>query len=302
MRVTQSMVSRMSMQQLALQRARLARTQEQASTGRRLNRPSDDPVDYRSALRLTDALSQTGRYLRSIDLSRTRLGATEQAITDSTEIVSQAKSLAIQARNDTNGPEARANIRIQVEQLFDQLLTASNTRAAGGGYVFSGVASETPAFAQSGSFASGSPPPTVTFEGDDSAIAVEIDEGVMIEVTRSGAQVFQGSVDVFDVLGRLWQGIDQDDAALMDGAIGDLDLALGQLDVERGELGGAGAKADAFEQKLRGQEQTLTEQVSILEDADAYEVYSDLVARETALQASLQVTARIQQPTLLDFL
>lgn len=302
MRVTQSMVSRMSLQQLALQRARLARTQEQAATGRRLNRPSDDPVDYRSALRLKDALSQTGRFLRSIDLSRTRLDATEQAITDSTEIVAQAKSLAIQARNDTNGPEALANLRVQVEQLFDQMLDASNTRAAGGGYVFSGVASDTPAFARTGSFASGSAPPTVAFEGDDSAIPVEIDEGVTIEVTRSGARVFQGSVDVFEVLGRLWQGIDQDDPSLIDGAIGDLDLAMRQFDVERGELGGSGAKADAFEQKLRGQEETLTGQVSLLEDADSYEVYSDLVARETALQASLAVSARIQQPTLLDFL
>lgn len=302
MRVTQSMVSRMSMQQLALQRARLARTQEQAATGRRLNRPSDDPVDYRSALRLKDALGQTGRYLRSIDLARTRLDATEQAITDSTEIVAQAKALAIQARNDTNGPEALANLRVQVEQLFDQLLDASNTRAAGGGYVFSGVAPDRPAFAQTGVFASGSPPPSVGFEGDDSAIAVEIDEGVTIEVTRSGAQVFQGSVDVFEVLGRLWQGMDQDDAGLLDGAIGDLDLAMRQLDVERGALGGAGAKADSFEQKLRGQEQTLTEQVSLLEDVDAYAVYSELVARETALQAALEATARIQLPTLLDFL
>ncbi|MBY0398670.1 flagellar hook-associated protein FlgL [Myxococcota bacterium] len=302
MRVTQSMMSRMSMDQLQLQKNRLARTQEQASTGRRLNRPSDDPVDYRSTLRLKDSLSQTGRYLRSIDLSRTRIRATEEAIADSTEIVATAKTKALQARNTANGPTARAAIRVEVEQLFDQLLDASNTRAAGGGYVFSGVASDTAAFAQTGSFTAGSPPPTVSFEGDDSAVSVEIDEGVMIEVTRSGAQVFQGSVDLFAVLGQLWQGIDQNDTALIDTAIGDLDRALDQLNVERANVGGADAKADSFEQRLRGQEQELTSQVSTLEDVDAYQVYSDLAAQQTALQASLAVTARMQQPTLLDFL
>jgi len=302
MRVTQSMMSRMSMDQLQLQKARLARTQEQASTGRRLNRPSDDPVDYRSALRLKDSLSQTGRYLRSIDLSRTRLRATEEAIADSTDVVSDAKTKAIQARNSSNGPTARAALRVEVEQLFDRLLDASNARAAGGGYVFSGVASDTAAFVQTGTFVTGSAPPTVAFAGDDSAIAVEIDEGVSIEVTRSGAQVFQGPVDLFAVLGQLWQGIDQNDATLIDGAIGDLDLALDQLNVERSKVGGADAKADSFEQRLRSQEQDLTTEVSTREDVDAYQVYSDLAAQESALQASLAVTARMQQPTLLDFL
>jgi flagellar hook-associated protein 3 FlgL len=302
MRVTQSMVSRMNLAQLALQRTRLARTQEQASTGRRLNRPSDDPVDYRSALRLKDSLSQTGKYLRSIDLARTRLGASENAIATSTDLVSTAKATAIQAGNSTNGPTAMAALRVQVEQLFSQLLDASNTRAPGGGYVFSGVASDTVAFTQAGTFVSGSAPPTVAFTGLDSAVSVEIDQDVSIDVTRSGAQVFQGTVDIFATLGQLWQGIDQNDPALISAAQGDLDLALDQLNVERANLGGAGSKADSFEQRLLSQQEELTNQVSSLEDADAYQVYSDLTTKQAALEASLAVTAKMQQPTLLNYL
>ena len=67
-------------------------------------------------------------------------------------------------------------------------------------------------------------------------------------------------------------------------------------------VGGAEAKADSFETRLRGQQEELTKQVSGLEDADSYQVYSDLAAQESALQASLTVTARMQQPTLLNFL
>ena len=302
MRVTQSMVSRMGMEQLNNQRSRLARTQEQAATGLRLNRPSDDPVDFRSALRLKDSVSQTGRYLRSIDLSRTRLHTTEEAIATSTDVLSTARATAIQAANPTNGPTAMASLRVQVEQLFDQLLDASNSRAPGGGYVFSGVASDTAAFVQTGTFVSGSPPPTVAFAGDDSAVAVEIDEGVMIDVTRSGQDVFQGSVDVFAALGQLWQAIDQNDKTLIGTAGDDLKQAFDQMNLERAEIGGAEAKADSFEVRLRGQQEELATQVSVLEDADAYQVYSDLAAQEAALQASLTVTARMQQPTLLDFL
>lgn len=302
MRVTQSMMSRLAMEQLARQKVRLARTQEQATTGRRLNRPSDDPVDYRSGIRLKDSIAQTGRYLRSIELARPRLRATEEAIADSTDVVSEARRVAIQASNTSNGPSARAALRVEVEQLFDRLLDASNARDASGAYVFSGVASDTVAFAQTGSFVSGSAPPTVAFGGDDSAIAVEIDEGVSIEVTRSGAQVFQGSVDLFAVLGSLWQAIDQNDLPQMQTSIDDLTTALDQLSVERARIGGSEAKADSLEQQLRGQEQELTGQLSIVEDADVYSVYSNLAAQEAALQASLAVTARMQQPTLLDYL
>lgn len=302
MRITQSMLSRMNMQQLTLQRSRLTRTQEQATTGLRLNRPSDDPVDYRSALGLKDSMSQTGRFLRSIDLSRTRLRATEEAIADAMDVVGEAQALAVQAGNTTNGPDARAALRVQVEQLFDQILDASNAKAPGGGYVFSGVASDVRAFEQTGSFVSGSPPPTVAFEGDDRAIEVEIDEGVTIEVTRSGRDVFQGSVDLFEVMGRLWQGLDQNDTALIRSAMDDLDRAFDQLNLQRAHVGGAESKADSFEDRLARDEQELASQVSLLEDADAYQVYSDLAIQEAALQASLEVTARMQQPTLLDFL
>ncbi len=302
MRIMQSMLSRMNMQQLTLQRSRLTRTQEQATTGLRLNRPSDDPVDYRSALGLKDSMSQTGRFLRSIDLSRTRLRATEEAIADAMDVVGEAQALAVQAGNTTNGPDARAALRVQVEQLFDQILDASNAKAPGGGYVFSGVASDVRAFEQTGSFVSGSPPPTVAFEGDDRAIEVEIDEGVTIEVTRSGRDVFQGSVDLFEVMGRLWQGLDQNDTALIRSAMDDLDRAFDQLNLQRAHVGGAESKADSFEDRLSREEQELASQVSLLEDADAYQVYSDLAIQEAALQASLEVTARMQQPTLLDFL
>lgn len=305
MRITQSMLARVAINQLSLQRNRLARTQEQAATGLRINRPSDDPVDYRTSLRLKDSLSQIGGFLRSIDLARTRFRTTELAISDSVDVVIQAKDVALQAANAGNaanpGP-VRDALRIQVEQLFDQLLSHSNSRAPGGGYVFSGRASDTESFVKVGNFVSGSPPPTVTFTGDASVIDVEIDEGVFVDVTRDGTEVFQGAVDVFVVLSELWRGIDQGDPLLVDAAIGELDQALDQLLIEQSHIGGAESKTDAFEQRLQGQEQDLTARISLLEDADAIEVFSNLVAQEAALQASLAVTSRLLAPTLLDFI
>jgi len=302
MRITQSMIARVGIDQLSAQRNRLARTQEMAATGLRVNRPSDDPVDYRTILFLKDSMSQTGRYMRSIDLARTRIRSTEEALAGAAEAVNLARVRGLEARNGTNQDDnTREAIKVQIEQLFDQVMSYANVRAPGGGYVFSGKASDTQAFTAAGDFDSGTPP-VVTFGGEASAIEVEIDQGVFIDVTRDGEAAFQGPADVFAVLGQLWEGIDQQDDALIDTAIDDLETAYDHLVLERTEIGGSEAKANSFESRLALQEQELASQISFLEDADAYEVYTDLTAQEAALQASLQVTSRLLQPTLLDYL
>lgn len=302
MRITQSTLARLGISQLSDQRNRLARTQEQAATGLRINRPSDDPIDYRTVLFLKDASSQTSTFLRSIDLARVRLRATESALDGAEEALSRAGALAVGAASSTNqNPGAAAALKTQVAQLFDEVLSYANVRAPGGGYVFSGLASDSPAFTVSGDFGPGATP-TVTFTGEASAVEVEIDEGVLIEVTRDGQATFQGSDDSFAALSRLWTGIDQGDVDEIRGAITDIEAARGHLVLERSILGGSDAKADSFEDRLRLQEQNIASQVSFLEDVDAFEVYSDLTAQEAALQASLQVNARLLQPTLLDYI
>ncbi|MEM9174251.1 MAG: flagellar hook-associated protein FlgL [Myxococcota bacterium] len=301
MRITQSTLARLGISQLNDQRNRLARTQEQAATGLRVNRPSDDPVDYRTILFLKDASNATSRYLRSIDLARVRIRATESALDGAEDVMSRARALAVSARNVTNqGPGAADALKTEVAQLFDELVSNANVRAPGGGYVFSGLANDTETFTVTGDFGSGTKP-TVTFNGEGSAIEVEIDDGVLIEVTRDGAGAFQGATDAFAAIARLWTAIDTGNNAEIDGANEDIEAARDHLVLERTILGGSDQKADSFEDRLRLQEQNIASQVSFLEDADAFEVYSDLTAQETALQAALQVNARLLQPTLLDF-
>ncbi|MCR9097757.1 MAG: flagellar hook-associated protein FlgL [bacterium] len=302
MRITQSTLARLGLAQLNDQRSRLARTQEQAATGLRINRPSDDPVDYRKVLFLKDASSQTSTYLRSIDLARVRLRATESALDGAEEVMSRAGALAVGAASSTNqNPGAAAALKTEVAQLFDEVLSYANVRAPGGGYVFSGLDSASPAFTRAGDFGPGVTP-TVTFTGEASAIEVEIDDGVLIEVTRDGQAAFQGANDAFAALSRLWTGIDEGDVDEIRGAITDIESAREHLTQERTVLGGSDSKADSFEERLRLQEQNIATQVSFLEDADAFEVYSSLTAQETALQAALQVNARLLQPTLLDYI
>lgn len=303
MRITQSMVYRGGLAQLNAQRARLAGVQEQAASGLRLNRPSDDPVDYRTTIFRKDDLNRTDQYLRSIDLARTRLRGSESAISDAANALADARVLAISAQNGTNDdPTSVGILRSQAESIFEQVMALANTKDSSGSFLFAGLASGTRPFAQTGSFVSGSPPPTVTFEGDASRVAVEIGEDVYIDVTRDGSEVFAGAADVFAALGTLWQGIDQTDAGLIDTALGEIDAAFDQMLFEQAQIGNAENQANRWEDRLELQKEQVTSEISNLQDADVFQVYSDLAMQEAALQASLQVTGRLLSPTLLDFI
>ncbi len=301
MRITNSMLARLGIDQVNQGRTRLARIQEQATTGLRINRPSDDPVDYQASRRLKGALGETDQFLRGIDLSRTRIATTENAVLDALGVLDEARARAVQAANDTNDGE-QATLRTQVEGLFASLFDLGNARSPEGAYVFAGLTSDVPAFSQTGSFVSGGAAPVVSFDGDGSQVRVELEEGVYADVTLAGDRVFQGGVDAFQALTNLWTGIDTDDDNLIRQAIGELDAAHEQLQNELVRIGQAGAAADRAEDRLRLRQEELTARVSRLEDADAYQVYSDLAAQEVALQASLQVASRLLGPSLLEFL
>lgn len=302
MRITNSMMARFGLTQLNENRSRLARTQEQAATGMRINRPSDDAIDYQAAGTLKVTIRETASFLRSIDFARPRFRATEGAVDDAIEAITEAKVRALEARNDTNDGAGRDALRIEVEELFDRLIHFGNTQAAGGGFIFSGFSSDVAAFQQTGTFVSGSPPPTVAFTGDTNEVSVEVAQGIEVDVTLDGSRVFQGSVDVFQVLGTLWQGIDQDDDARIDQAIGELDEALAQMTSELARIGANENTANQFEDQMRLREEQLASKLSTVQDADVYQVYSDLTAQETTLQASLTVTSRLLGPSLLEFI
>ena len=305
MRITNSMLYRFAVSNTQDQRGRLAVTQEQAATGKSINRPSDDPIKVRAATLLRDGIAQISEYRGKIISSRLRISTTEAALDSSYEVMVRAKELALQGANGTLGSDERLLLAQEVQQLHDQLLREGNARDSGGGRVFAGYATDSDPFAVSGNFVPGSPPPSVTFSGDTTEIRINIDEGVDLRVTLQGDRVFAGAgggEDLFLVIEDLWQALDTNDQTAI-GAITDrLDDARTQLSSERTTIGASDAQADLWEDRHVDRDFMLQEQLSELENVDSIEVFSNLVQQEAALQGSVEVTSRILQTSLLSFL
>jgi len=84
--------------------------QQQASSGKRVTRPSDDPIAFGRIVLDKSDLAQHGQWLRNIDTGSTRLAMADNTLGQVGTILSRIKELAVQARSDTSTASDRALI------------------------------------------------------------------------------------------------------------------------------------------------------------------------------------------------
>lgn len=311
-RITTSMLYRTTLGDVSAARARLAVTQEQASSNLRVNRPSDDPVAAHAAMLLRDAIAATEQYDRNAGQAQARIRATEDALADTGEVLSRARELAVAGASDSLDAASRRSLASEVEGLFRRLTSSANASFEGA-HLFAGYEADQPPFTLSGPFVSGAPAPTAAFAGDPSEVQVEVGDGVRLPVTLDGRRVFLGDStgggspdpdreNLFAVLGSLRDALQANDRAATAATLDRFDRGLTQVGVERARLGSTDAQLEAQRSTLAVRLDRLKARLSDTQDADVVEVYSTLARQEAALEASLQSASRLLSPTLLQYL
>jgi flagellar hook-associated protein 3 FlgL len=115
------------------------------------------------------------------------------------------------------------------------------------------------------------------------------------------ARRFGGTV--FDMVKRLRDSLYMDDVEDVGSrALGGIDLALGNILKYRAELGARASRLDMVMARIVQDQTSIEEILSRNEDVDVADAITNLKQLETAYQAALGVSARIIQPTLLDYL
>src|SRR3972149_7721035 len=173
---------------------KMLEVQESASSGKRVNRPSDDPIGVMKVIDYETAISKADQYQRNIDNGISSLDATESAIPTTQDILVRAKELSIAALNGTSSASDRGIVAKEVQQLYEQVLQIANTQS-NGGYIFAGYNIGTPAYNSSGTYTGTAYP--------GGSIAVEIDSGSTVEINMTGDRVFGSSAYGVDILGTL---------------------------------------------------------------------------------------------------
>ena len=179
MRITNSMMVRSTLRDLNLSYARLARTQEQLSSGRQLVRASDDPAVAADAMRLRALTRRSEQYARSLNDAQGLLGSADGALTSSLERLERAKELAVRAASSggLSDPNARKAMAIEIRAIRDDLIALANTRH-GERSVFAGNAAGA-AFTAAG-----------VYDGDDGAVRRDVAANTSVQVNVTGTDAF----------------------------------------------------------------------------------------------------------------
>jgi flagellar hook-associated protein 3 FlgL len=284
MRVTEQMRYDGVTNNLSQVSARQAKAAEEAQTGRRVNLPSDDPIAAAELARLSASQGQIVARRSTISAVRGDAELAESSLQQASDLLATAKDLAMQGGNGALGASERSILAKQVKDIKDQLVGVANTRGTTG-YLFSGSATQTRPFDNSGAFS-----------GNDENHVVDIGNSTPTAVNASGSKAFTaaaGGRDVFADLDALFTALGSNDTTAISATFSNLDASRAQITNAQAAVGITINKLDASESVLSALDlQTSTRQEEI-GAADPAKSYATLVQLNNALQQSITVSKSI---------
>ncbi|MBW7652088.1 flagellar hook-associated protein FlgL [Anoxybacillus sp. ST4] len=292
MRVTQMMLANNTLRNVSKSYDKLGTYQQQLATGKKIHRPSEDPVVAMKGMHYRTSLTEIEQFQRNLSEAYTWMENSESALGHTTSVLQRARELVVQAKNGTLGSEDRQAIAREIEQLKKDLVQVANTKVAGK-YIFNGTNIEQAPVTDG-------TPPTVTNNNDD--FMVEVAKGVKLKINVTPNNVFkQGLFDTLQDIEDVLNGKSTSGKTL-DNLLSDLDNHLNAVLAERAELGARVNRLELVEQRLAEQQLIAKRMISDNEDADIEKIITELKSQESVHRAALSVGARIIQPTLVDFL
>jgi flagellar hook-associated protein 3 FlgL len=299
MRITAGMNQRHVLADLQRVQQRLSDAQSQVSSGKRVEKPSDDPLAAERAARLQADLDSTAAYSDTVAESKSWLDATDSALSSLTDVVQRVRELTVQAANGATSDTGRQAIKAQVDQLIKQAKSTLND-AYDGRYLFSGTKTDTPPYDVD------TVPYDDSYKGDSGAILRQIGPGVTVQVNATTA----GNTPPTDILGSLLPALRQlstdlqnnDVAALGSTDLKAVDAGLDTITAVQSQIGAITNRVTAAGQRLGDLSDVTTILLSNTQDADLPKALTDLSAQQTALQAALRGGASLIQQSLMDFL
>ncbi len=146
MRVATAHAFDSSLNALTKRQSEMAESQLQLTTGKRVNRASDDPAAAAQAERALAKSSRADASQRAAESSRNMMSLTEGALGDASELLQQIREALVASGNASYSDAERKNQADKIESLRDQLFAVANRSDGASSYLFGGQGSSQPPF------------------------------------------------------------------------------------------------------------------------------------------------------------
>lgn len=285
-------------------RQNISRLQEQISSGKRINRPSDDPNAYAVAEEMETLGNQLDRRKSTIESARSFVDRTQQVLDGLGDLFSQAKEEGLRAANDSVSDSDREAIAQKLRSLKDEVVNQLNARH-NDEYLFAGNRTTTKPFNPDGTVNA----PSYNAINGKRTRAVGRDQTLAVNIT--GAELHQyddnpnKTKTITGALDGLIGAVDPND-----GVTKDIQTQLGEVTAARDHVISMGAKAGTIGNRLTAAKEQLEtaklnaqKRQSDAEDANLAKAASKLQQKQTQLQAALKaVSSTKQQASLVNLL
>ena len=322
MRITQNSMNRTQLMGLNDSLGRLQRTQEMLTSGKRLVRPSDSPVDTVSAMRLRDQQRSLSALGENIKDGTSRMHAADDALTRSHTMLNRIRTLVVAGAHGVAGPQQRLAYASEIEQIRQGMVQLANTQYAGQP-VFGGTTANDNAFDPStGKFIGNDEPVLrkvteaegaagdinigvsgVAAFGDTKPTAAAPDPDPSTTILAKGDAATGAPSGLIDrVVLELSKADGSFDPATMSAMLSELDAAQDKLSAASSTVGARVNRLTGLDDLNGRLDDGAQVALSKVEDVDFIKAAMDLNIQSNAYNAALQASAKILQPSLMDFL
>ena len=295
LRVTSNMMN----SQLLLNLNRNARTmndtQLQLATGRKLNKPSDDPVGITYSLRYRAELSSNEQYQKNVDAATSWLDYNDTVLTQADTVVQRLRELTVQGSNGTNPQAGLDSINAEVKQLKAQFVDIANSQL-NGKYIFNGQQYDIKPYDVNTPESS---------DTDTGVINYTVGESIQLPISISGNEVFGKVTDddnIFTIFNSISQALASGDTAAVGNQLAKIDSRMDKILSAGADNGAKTNRIELMQSRLNDLEVNLTDLQSKTEDGDYAELLMQSKIQENIYNASLSVGSKIIQSSLVDFI
>jgi len=313
--------------------------QEKLSTGKRVNKPGDDPVATSQIHSLNKTMNTIAQYEKNGQYAKSQLALEEVQIDTAISVSHRARELTIQMMNETYTPEQRQAAGQEIGQIIKHLANIMNSTNSEGELLFAGnnvndgkafvsdpansggLQAGNEYFAYIGSANAGADYDEranfgsrfvqIGFDSDNKISPNDKGDPSRVRITDNGGDVFgipgatslPPGVDknLINVLVQLKDSLDQGHQPPAE--IGE-DLLLSTKTMSR-QLAEIGSRQNRIETQYDSGQSfrlSLEERRSTIEDQDVVAGISEFTRHQSALQMAQQVFTRVQSMSLFDYL
>lgn len=273
----------------------VARARQQVMTGKRVEKPSDDPAAMQRSVEGRGEISTLETYRRTADSALSKLTVIDNTLSAVIDKLTQATVATASVRGSIASTQQREAAALTLEGVRDSLVSDLNASVRGS-YVFGGSETAAPPFA----LVAG----TWTYNGDATAVSVDIGPTESVDVTANGLALAQGgdATNVLNELEALITAVRAGDNTGMAAGADAIERAFTRATRMQAGVGVDERAVDERQVQITSSRLAVSTRVSKDEDADLAFAISEMTRAQTVYQAALGAIGTASRASLLDYL